>query len=549
MTISPRPGPRRPGYGAAGLRELPGSAAGGGAALAGERPRDLGEACPAGHVGESLPGRLEQALAFATAWTEDPRRVAAECADTIASACDLLWPSPKDNRAALDPARVISAVASGLVLLAGCPGGVIFAGRHWCTARHADCPGIATGGTGWGETSRQGTGAVHTPPWLAEAVTGPALDALLYRPGPLQVPGPAGWQLLRPPDIEELRIADISCGSGAFLLAACRRLARALSSSWQAAGDPRGGDLAAAARIIAGRCLVGADINPAAAALSKLALQLLTYQPGQPVISLDHAFIAGDSLLGINWQTAFPAVMARGGFDAVIGNPPFLGGQKITAALGGAYRARMVNEIARGRKGAADLAAYFLLRGWDLIGRHGQLAILATNTLAQGTTRRVGLDQVVSEGGEIIWAVKSAPWPDARASLEYCAAVISKAPVAGGATHPGRAVCRLGGIPVISTGVLGRILAKPAQADGVIDRSFAPRRGRLPISRVRPGLVLSCQAPACVHGAAAVIASRGSFPVLVSRPASPGSIQSTILYPGLRAACRSTSASSLLPGL
>jgi hypothetical protein len=376
-------------------------------------------------------GLLPQALDAVTTWTTDIRALAAEWADVIASAGDLLWPSPKGKAGALPPGHVASAVACGLVLLAACPGGVTFDGRHWCTTPHDGCPG--PGAPGPAAATGKGTGAVHTPPWLADAVTAPALDALTCRPGPLQAGDRAGWRLVPPAAIEELRVADISCGSGAFLLAACRHLARALAAAWQAGEDPRGGDIAAATRVVAARCLYGADISPAAVALSKLALQLLAYQPAAPVLSLDHAFATGDALLGIDWPAAFPAVMARGGFDAVIGNPPFLGGQKISREFGVAYRDRLVAEIARARKGSADLAAYFLLRGWDLLSERGQLAILATNTLAQGATREVGLDQVTSEGGTITWAVKSAPWPDNRASLEYCAAVISRAPVDDGA--------------------------------------------------------------------------------------------------------------------
>jgi type I restriction-modification system DNA methylase subunit len=259
------------------------------------------------------------------------------------------------------------------------------------------------------------------------------VDALIHRPGPRETGDQDRWRLVSSQNIEELRVADIACGSGAFLLACCRHLANALCRAWRAEGDPRAGDITAARRRIARQCLYGADINPVAAALSGLALQLLCYEPGAPVLSLDHALISGDSLLGIDWPAEAPAVMTRGGFDAVIGNPPFLGGHKISGRLGAAYRDRLVNEIARGRTGSADLSAYFLLRSWDLLRERGQLAILATNTLAQGATRRVGLDQVTGEGGTIMWAIQSAPWPDDRAAIQYCAASISKAPVDAGA--------------------------------------------------------------------------------------------------------------------
>ncbi|MFJ9547000.1 Eco57I restriction-modification methylase domain-containing protein [Streptomyces erythrochromogenes] len=118
----------------------------------------------------------------------------------------------------------------------------------------------------------------------------------------------------------------------------------------------------------------------------------------------------------------FPEVWdERGGFDAVVGNPPFLGGKKISAAGGVRYREFLVQEIAAGAKGNADLVAYFMIMAHRLINADGQVGLVATNTLAQGDTREVGLDRLLSSGAEIRQSVKSSPWPSRSAVLEYCA--------------------------------------------------------------------------------------------------------------------------------
>ena len=57
--------------------------------------------------------------------------------------------------------------------------------------------------------------------------------------------------------------------------------------------------------------------------------------------------------------------------------------------------------IGHGVRGSADLIAYFLLRAHALLNSHGQTGLIATNTLAQGDTREVGLDQIVAAGTEI----------------------------------------------------------------------------------------------------------------------------------------------------
>ncbi|MGW0981103.1 Eco57I restriction-modification methylase domain-containing protein [Streptomyces xiamenensis] len=146
----------------------------------------------------------------------------------------------------------------------------------------------------------------------------------------------------------------------------------------------------------------------------------------------------------VHWPLEFPEVFeeGKGGFDAVIGNPPFLGGQKLTGALGEAYREYLVHGVGRGKRGSADLVAYFALRAHQLLNAGGQTGLIATNTLAQLVTREVGLDQIVEDGVEIRQAIKSKPWPSKSATLEYCAVWTSAAEVETGAQR------LLGGVAV-----------------------------------------------------------------------------------------------------
>ncbi|MGI8682552.1 MAG: Eco57I restriction-modification methylase domain-containing protein, partial [Mycobacteriales bacterium] len=118
----------------------------------------------------------------------------------------------------------------------------------------------------------------------------------------------------------------------------------------------------------------------------------------------------------------FPEVFTqpRRGFDAVVGNPPFLGGQKLTGVYGIPYRERLVRDIGQGARGSADLIAYMFLTAAALGDRdHGTFGLLATNTVAQGDTRQVGLDQITADGHHIYAAVKSEKWPTQAANLNY----------------------------------------------------------------------------------------------------------------------------------
>jgi hypothetical protein len=134
----------------------------------------------------------------------------------------------------------------------------------------------------------------------------------------------------------------------------------------------------------------------------------------------------GFDRIPLHWPLEFPEVFESGGFDAIIGNPPFLGGQKLTGALSVSYREYLVHGIGRAVRGSADLVAYFVLRAHALLNSAGQTGLIATNTLAQGDTREVGLDQIDADGVTIRRAVKSKSWPAESAALEYCVVWTSK---------------------------------------------------------------------------------------------------------------------------
>ena len=132
----------------------------------------------------------------------------------------------------------------------------------------------------------------------------------------------------------------------------------------------------------------------------------------------------------VHWPLEFPEVFGKeGGFDAVIGNPPFLGGWKQNESFGVAYREFLVEHVAngvRGVRGTADVVAYFVLTAHKVLMPEGHFGIIATNSLAQSDTASVGLRQLTESGLDIRRAVKSRPWPSRSAALEYCAVWASK---------------------------------------------------------------------------------------------------------------------------
>lgn len=110
-----------------------------------------------------------------------------------------------------------------------------------------------------------------------------------------------------------------------------------------------------------------------------------------------------------HWFLEFPEISQKGGFDCILGNPPFLGGKKISTFNGDDY----LNYIKAlfPETGSSDLVGYFFRKTNNLLENEKFQALIATNTICQGDTREVALDFLLNHNNQIVFAVKSTPWP------------------------------------------------------------------------------------------------------------------------------------------
>ena len=125
-----------------------------------------------------------------------------------------------------------------------------------------------------------------------------------------------------------------------------------------------------------------------------------------------------------HWALEFPEVFERGGFDGIVGNPPFLGGKRLTTVLGEFYPIA-IKTLVSSEKGASDLCAYFFVHSYELLKNSGVLGLVATNSISQGDTRDVGLAQIEARGGQITAAWPSMKW-QGRAGVTVSPCVIYK---------------------------------------------------------------------------------------------------------------------------
>ena len=106
------------------------------------------------------------------------------------------------------------------------------------------------------------------------------------------------------------------------------------------------------------------------------------------------------------WEVEFPEVFAAGsgGFDAIVGNPPFAGKNTLINGHRAGYL-DWLQTLHDGAHGNADLVAHFFRRAFTLLRPGGCLGLVATNTIGQGDTRDSGLRTVIAAGGTIIRAM------------------------------------------------------------------------------------------------------------------------------------------------
>jgi type I restriction-modification system DNA methylase subunit len=200
------------------------------------------------------------------------------------------------------------------------------------------------------------------------------------------------WETYRDEVLRKTRVIDPACGSGAFLIAAFDYLMREYErvnlaiAALELQGD--GGaefvgqrSLFDLNKTILNSNLYGVDLSPESVEITKLSLWLKTAEAGQTLTYLDDNIKVGNSIVddssvaerAFNWQAEFSDVFAVGGFDVVIGNPPYVR-QELLSPIKPYLQAHYESY-----DGVADLYAYFYEKGVKILRSGGVLSYIVTN--------------------------------------------------------------------------------------------------------------------------------------------------------------------------
>ncbi|GIH68126.1 Eco57I restriction-modification methylase domain-containing protein [Sphaerimonospora thailandensis] len=151
--------------------------------------------------------------------------------------------------------------------------------------------------------NRKKTGSYYTPSSLIETLLDSTLDPVI---DDAQKRGEAKASAAGQPDPAEaivaellsLTVCDPACGSGHFLVAAARRIAKRVAAVRERNPEPTLDAVRHALREVINRCVYGVDLNPMAVELAKVSLWLEAMEPGKPLGFLDAHIKLGNGLIG-----------------------------------------------------------------------------------------------------------------------------------------------------------------------------------------------------------------------------------------------------------
>ncbi len=185
----------------------------------------------------------------------------------------------------------------------------------------------------------------------------------------------------------QITILDPACGSGAFLNAALQWLMAEHKLIDEMEAKVAGSTIVFqdVENSILEHNLYGVDINEESVEIAQLALWLRTAKPHRKLNSLNENIKCGNSLISdpaiagekaFNWQEQFPKVFEKGGFDVVIGNPPYIPTERITSADKSYYE-----EVFQSAYGRINVYPLFYERGLKLLKNNGLLGYITPYTL------------------------------------------------------------------------------------------------------------------------------------------------------------------------
>lgn len=220
----------------------------------------------------------------------------------------------------------------------------------------------------------------------------------------------------------DLTICDPACGSGAFLNQALEFLIQEHAHVDELEAKLTGSSLILSdvENAILENNLFGVDINEESVEIARLSLWLRTAQKGRKLTSLNDNIKCGNSLIddpeiagekAFHWEKEFPRVFGKGGFDVVIGNPPYVRVQTIKDSI--ERESRELESKFESATRRYDLFVLFMEKSYSLINAQGKVSFILPHKfliadfgfgIRKFLRTKKFIERVTSFGHEIVFA-------------------------------------------------------------------------------------------------------------------------------------------------
>lgn len=211
-------------------------------------------------------------------------------------------------------------------------------------------------------------------------------------------------------DLRAYRVLDPACGSGNFLYMAYNGLKDIEATILSKIQDRRRSEALKGQGVfgfVTTNQFYGIDTDPFAVELARVTLMIarkvahdrlgLTEQE-LPLDNLDKNIVQADALF-----TAWPEA------DAIIGNPPFLGGKRLRGEMSEVYLQKLYGKFPDAGN-FLDLCCYWFRIAHDHLKPDGRAGLVGTNMIRRGENRRAALDYIITNSGFIYNAVPDQKW-------------------------------------------------------------------------------------------------------------------------------------------
>ncbi len=185
-----------------------------------------------------------------------------------------------------------------------------------------------------------------------------------------------------PEEIKKVRILDPACGSGSFLIRAYKELENYWKQNSDFAQLTLDSEEFYSKKVeILKNNIFGVDLDPKAVEIAQLNLLLQISEKKQRLPLLQNNIKVGNSLIddpsisdrAFKWEEEFPEIMKDGGFDIVIGNPPYVRQEELS------YFKPYLSKNYNVHQGTADLFVYFFEREMNLLKDKGYFGMIVSN--------------------------------------------------------------------------------------------------------------------------------------------------------------------------